>query len=118
MVPAKQAETAALARSLGLVAHLLDERGGRNAPLLLDLDQFTRTVPLRDGLGHELAPRPVALLELYGGAPPLVQKGLEAHLQRPPFRVRKGFQEPPVLQHPPDALAPPQRRPSPRPAPR
>src|SRR5260370_39149223 len=104
MVPAKQAETAALARSLGIVADLLEERGGRNAPLLLDLDQFTRTVPLRDGLGHELAPRPVALLELDGGAPRLVQNGLERHLQRRPFRVCKAILERRVIIHPTDAV--------------
>src|SRR5262249_11804659 len=98
-----------LAHSLDLGAHFLEERGGRNAPLLLDLDQFARTVPLRDGLCHELAPRPVALLELNGGTPRLLPNGFQRHLECRPFRIAKAFQERRVVIHPPDAVALQQR---------
>src|SRR6266581_4537666 len=76
-----------------LVVHLLEERGGLDAPFLLKLDQLAGAMPFLQRLGHELAPRAVALLELDGKAPRLLQNGRQRHLEAGPFRIGQALCE-------------------------
>src|SRR4051812_12586678 len=88
-----------------LVVHLLEERRGLNAPLLLELDQLAGAVPFLQLLGHELAPGAVALLEFDGKSPWLLQDGRQRHFETGPFRIGETFGERRVVVHPADAVA-------------
>src|SRR5260370_1077624 len=69
------------------IVHLLEERGGLDAPFLLKLDQLAGAVPFLQRLRHELAPRAVTLFELDGEAPWFFQNGRQRHLEAGPFRI-------------------------------
>src|SRR5262249_29860320 len=83
----------------------LEEGRRRDAPFLLDLDELAAAVPVRNGLGHELPPRSVALLKPYGGAPWLGQDGFQRHLESRPFGVSEPLLEGGVVINPADAVA-------------
>src|SRR5258708_19968432 len=91
--------------SLGLFARFPEESRRRDAPSLFDLDELTTAVPIRDGLGDELAPGPVALLKPHGGAPWLGQNGLQRHLEGRPLGIGKPLLEGVVIPDPPHPIA-------------
>src|SRR4029079_632317 len=93
-----------------LLMLLLQECGGRNLPFRLELDELAAAMPVGDGLGYELSPRTVALLELDGDAPRLDQDGLERHFEGGPFRIGKALEKSRVVIEPADAIALQQRR--------
>src|SRR5437899_8300945 len=98
------------AGSLGAFARVPQECRRRDIPLLLGLDELAGPVPVRDGLGHELPPRAVALLQPHGRPPWLSQDGLQRHLEGRPFRVGEALLERGVVVEPADAVALLQRR--------
>src|SRR5258708_7067450 len=88
-----------------LLVHLLEERGGLDAPFLLKLDQLAGAVPVLECRGHELAPRALALLELHRETPRLFHDGRQGHLEACPFRIGETLGEGRVVVDPADAVA-------------
>src|SRR5947209_18482995 len=76
-----------------LLVHLLQERRRRNIPLLLKLDQFAGAMPVFELLGHELAPRSIALGQRHRETPRLLQNGRQRHLEARPLGIGKTFGE-------------------------
>src|SRR3954471_21360416 len=88
-----------------LLVHLLQEGRGRDVPLLLELDQLAGAVPVLELLGHELAPRPVALGQRHRETPRLFENRWQRHLEARPLRIGKALREGGVVVDPADAVA-------------
>src|SRR5882724_436670 len=88
-----------------LLVHLLEEGGGLDAPLLLELDQLAGAMPVLEQRSHELAPRALALFELHGETPWLFHDGRQRHLEAGPFRIGEALGEGRVVIDPADAVA-------------